>query len=290
MPFCRRCGNELRNEDMFCDQCGQAVPKSAALVTKPTQNPQESSVPKSNSSVPSQSIKSNVRTGNKTAAEKKLERKIKASTKTTCPFCGQLASASDEYCKKCGHNMSVQSINRNKVCPVCGRHMLDTEQICRKCGHDITKKPSNILWYIHDTSIFLAIACAVLCVFPIVSIGGWFSQAETFSILKLCQLCFQFDYPEYNTIGFLSVLLIAFPIAIAIVMTNAKKKSYNCQGHGIACSIIGALYLYCLYQLKEIFESSLVGYFGDVTGVHSILLLAGVAITVLSFVSIFVKK
>lgn len=285
MPFCRKCGNELTNEDLFCDQCGQVVPKIVAQATKAIQD-QKESIPRSNPAT----VKPNIRTKNKTAAEITLERKAKVHTRKTCPFCGQTVSTSDEYCKKCGHDMSVQTIDRKKMCPVCGRHMLDTEQICRECGHDITKKPSNVLWYLHDTSIFLAIACVVLCLFPIVTIGGWFSKEETCSILKLCELCFNFDYPEYNTIGFLSVMLVAFPIAIAIVMFNAKWKSYNSQGHGIACSIIGALYVYCLYQLKETFESSYIGYFGDVTGIHTVLLLAGIAITVLAFTSIFIKR
>lgn len=58
---------------------------------------------------------------------------VGAIVSRSCPFCGEEAKPTDEYCRSCGKILDGSKL----TCPECNEIADPDDNFCHKCGHKI---------------------------------------------------------------------------------------------------------------------------------------------------------
>lgn len=131
---CPKCGNEVQDDAVFCDQCGTRLPeKTASTPEQPSVAPAATPEPAVPAAAPAQ-----------TAAE------------VTCPACGARNLPGEAFCQDCGAKLAAPTPVAAApetassapvaagVCPDCGASTAPDEEFCFACGADLASARARV--------------------------------------------------------------------------------------------------------------------------------------------------
>jgi len=122
MDKCPKCGNEVQDDAIFCDQCGARL--------KPVEAPTEA------------------------AAEQSVPAAAQAPQGIVCPSCGTVNTPGEMFCDNCGAPLAAPQPEPEAVaaaaeapparggprtCPHCGATVAEGDEFCYACGAELPK-------------------------------------------------------------------------------------------------------------------------------------------------------
>jgi len=115
--FCTKCGNMLREDDLFCPKCGTSANDQMQINVD-----NDSGTESSQGGFGSGGILNGRPEGDP----------------VKCPSCGALVWDDDKICMYCGNELPGKQSPKPLICPKCGETIPPGNKFCGECGASIT--------------------------------------------------------------------------------------------------------------------------------------------------------
>jgi len=148
MKKCPKCGNQVQEDAIFCDQCGTRLEGAPAA-------PAEAAAEVAEPSAPAPAAEA----AQEVAPAPPSQKPVAAAPQgAICPSCGATNTPGEMFCDDCGAPLAApqpepeavaeaqappvaapQELGGPKTCPACGATVADDDEFCYACGADLTQ-------------------------------------------------------------------------------------------------------------------------------------------------------
>ena len=123
---CKNCNNEIDEQDVYCDKCGQGILEE-----------KEKKCPECGNKIGKKDAFCQ-NCGTKLTPEMTKEEINQKISNKRCPNCNDKIIPGEKYCQKCGTKLEIVEEIKikedKKLCPTCGNELNDKDAYCQKCG------------------------------------------------------------------------------------------------------------------------------------------------------------